>query len=136
MAWQSHINNTIFMNEIQSANQIKTLTAPFLEKGFVFEYFYQKGGDSSCVYICRYKKGKDFFDWREVSGTDEIHLVVSVNGEYRFPNLFALYKKEYRAFKWKRLFKKPSIDEKRTFFADCLCSELTKNPTEFFGIKL
>ena len=33
------------MNEIQSANQIKTLTAPFIEKGFAFEYFYQKGSN-------------------------------------------------------------------------------------------
>ena len=42
--------------EVQSAEKIKLLTLPLMEKGFVFEYSYQKGGDSSCVYICRYKK--------------------------------------------------------------------------------
>ena len=67
-------------NEVLSAERIKTLTAPILERGFAFEYFYQKGGDSSCVYICRYKKGKDFFVWREVSGGREINIVVYVNG--------------------------------------------------------
>ena len=66
---------------LQIANeQIKQLTAPFMERGFTFEYLYQKGGDSSCVYICRYKKGRDFFDWREVSGGEEINIVVFVNG--------------------------------------------------------
>ena len=124
------------MNEIQSANQIKTLTAPFIEKGFAFEYFYQKGGDSSCVYVCRYQKGKDYFDWREVSGANEIHLVVFVNGEFRFPNLFSLYKKEYRAFRWKHLFKKPNIDEYRALFAKLLCLELASGKDNFFGISL
>ena len=122
------------MNEIQSANQIKTLTKPFIEKGFVFEYFYQKGGDSSCVYICRYKKGKDFFDWRETSGTYEIHLVAYVNGEYVFPKMAKLYAKETRAFKIRNFFKKFTIDEKRAFFAKLLNKEL-ENSTDFFGIK-
>ena len=58
------------------AENVKSLLAPFLEKGFAFEYLYQKGGDSSCVYICRFKKGKDFVDWREVSGGDEITAAV------------------------------------------------------------
>ena len=56
------------MNEVSSAEEIKKLTAPILEKRFSFEYFYEKGGDSSCVYICRFRKGRDFWDWREVSG--------------------------------------------------------------------
>ena len=77
------------MNEVISAETIKALTAPILEKGFSFEYFYQKGGDSSCVYICRYKKGRDFFDWREVSGGNEINIVVCVNGTYAFPSLIS-----------------------------------------------
>ena len=122
------------MNEVQSAEEIKRLTAPFLEKGFSFEYFYQKGGDSSCVYICRYRKGKDFFDWREVSGGEEINIVVSVNGEYRFPSLKSLYPKSYRAFKWKHLFRKASLFERRAFVAELLLRELEK--PEFFGIKL
>ncbi|MBQ8685832.1 MAG: hypothetical protein IJ514_06655 [Clostridia bacterium] len=124
------------MNEIRSANQIKTLTAPFWERGFAFEYFYQKGGDSSCVYICRYKKGKDYFDWREASGSNEINLVVCVNGEYRFPSLRSLYKKEYRAFRWKHLFKRSTLAERRTFFASLLCKELASDKPDFFGIAL
>ena len=44
------------MNEVATAEEIKKLTAPILEKGFSFEYFYEKGGDSSCVYICRFRK--------------------------------------------------------------------------------
>ena len=123
------------MNEVQSAENIKALTIPVLEKGFSFEYFYQKGGDSSCVYICRYKKGKDFLDWREVSGGDEINIVVSVNGEYRFPSLKTLYAKKYKAFKRKHLFKKPSVAERRAFVAECLIEELNTKP-DFFGIKL
>ena len=50
------------MNEIIMAENVKKLLAPFLEKGFVFEYLYQKGGDSSCVYICRFKKGQKHTD--------------------------------------------------------------------------
>lgn len=124
------------MNEVLSAERIKTLAAPFLEKGFVFEYFYQKGGDSSCVYVYRFKRGKNFFDWRETSGAYEIHLVVCVNGEYRFPNLESLYKKQTRAFKRKHLFKKATVDEKRAFFAELLLMELQRNEKEFFGINL
>ncbi len=124
------------MNEVKSAEIIKKLTLPFLEKGFDFEYFYQKGGDSSCVYVYRFKKGKSFFDWRETSGTYEIHLVVNRNGEFLFPSLKTLYPKEHRAFFWKHFFKKATVDEKRAFFAELLNKELQKNQTEFFGIPL
>lgn len=124
------------MNEVQSAETIKKLTAPFLERGFSFEYFYQKGGDSSCVYICRYKKGKDYFDWREVSGGNEINIVVCVNGEYRFPSLKASYPKAFRAFQFRHLFKKPSVDERRAFIASLLNAELNNGNSDFFGITL
>ena len=124
------------MDEILSAENIKALTAPMLEKGFSFEYFYQKGGDSSCVYICRYKKGRDFFDWREVSGGNEINIVVCVNGAYVFPSLKYLYKKEYRAFNVKHLFKKASIEDRRRFIAALLCKEIERGKHDFFGIKL
>ena len=124
------------MNEVISAETIKTLTAPILGKGFTFEYFYQKGGDSSCVYICRFKKGRDFFDWREVSGGNEINIVVCVNGTYSFPSLKYLYKKEYRAFNVKHIFKKATLDEKRKFIAELLCKELGSGKPDFFGIKL
>ena len=124
------------MNEVISAETIKTLTAPILDKGFTFEYFYQKGGDSSCVYICRFKKGRDFFDWREVSGGNEINIVVCVDGAYVFPSLKYLYKKEYRAFNVKHIFKKATLDEKRKFVAQLLCKELGSGKPDFFGIKL
>ena len=121
---------------MQSAETIKKLTAPFFEKGFSFEYTYQKGGDSSCVYVYRFKKGKHFFDWRETSGTYEIHLVVCVNGEYNFPNLMKEYAKETRAFKAKHLFKRATVDEKRAFFAALLTKGLTSGKSDFYGIPI
>lgn len=124
------------MNEVQSAEQIKKLTAPFLEKGFSFEYFYQKGGDSSCVYICRYQKGKNYFDWRENSGGKEINIVVCVNGEFRFPALKSLYPKEHRAFALKHIFKKASVEQRRAFIAELLNAELASGKPDFFGITL
>lgn len=120
--------------EVQSAEKIKSLTLPLIEKGFTFEYLYQKGGDSSCVYICRYKKGKDFFDWREVSGGEEINLVTYVNGAYGFPSVKTLYPKQWRSFKVKHFFKKPTVDENRAFIASILLLELEKG--SFFGIEL
>ncbi|MBE7079205.1 MAG: hypothetical protein E7380_05045 [Clostridiales bacterium] len=122
------------MNEVISAEQIKKLTAPILEKGFAFEYLYQKGGDSSCVYICRYKKGKDYLDWREVSGGEEINIVVYVGGAFQFPSLKYLYKKEHRAFAWKHLFKKATMAEKRAFVAGLLNKQLESG--DLFGIRL
>ena len=124
------------MNEILMPEHVQKLTAPILEKGFIFEYFYQKGGDSSCVYICRFKKGKDYVDWREVSGGDEINIVAYVNGEYCFPSLKMLYPKRYRAFRWKHLFRKSTLEERREFVAQLLCEEIAEGKTEFFGIKL
>ena len=124
------------MDNLQQANFIKELTKPLLEKGFSFEYFYEKGGDSSCAYICRYKKGKDFFDWREVSGGTEINFVAFVNGEYYFPTLKKHFPKEYKAFTLKHLFKKPTLDEKRIFAAKLLNQELLSGKSSFFGIKI
>lgn len=124
------------MNEVASAETVKKLTAPFLEKGFAFEYFHQKGGDSSCVYVYRFKKGKDFFDWREVSGSTEMHLVVCVDGEYKFPAIEKAYKKRVRAFSWKHLFKKPTMDERREMFAEILLTEFLSGKPDFYGIKL
>lgn len=123
------------METVQSAEKIKTLLRPLIDKGFSFIYTYEKGGDSSCVYICRFQKGKEFFDWRETSGTWEIHFVAFVNGEYRFPNLKTQYKKEYRAFSLKHLFKRASVDETREFYAELLLKELQEKQ-DFFGIKV
>ena len=121
------------MNE-KITERIKELTSPILEKGFVFDAFYEKGGDSSCVYIFRFKKGRDFFDWREISGSDQINFVSFVNGVYGFPNLTSLYKKEYRAFRLKHLFQKATMDERRVFFADLLVKNCQGE--SFFGILL
>lgn len=120
---------------IQSAETVKNFMQPFLEKGFTFEYFHQKGGDSSCVYIYRFKKGKNFFDWRETSGTNELHFVVCHNGEYAFPSLEKRQPQAFRTLKW-RLFKKPTMDEKRAAFADALKAELALSNENFFGIPL
>ena len=124
------------MNEVLSAESIKKRTAPFLGKGFSFSYFYEKGGDSSCVYICRFQKGKDFFDWREESGAQEIHLVLKVDGQFVFPNLYTRHKKTARAFFWKHLFHRATMEEKRDLFAQMLLKELANNPNDFFGIQL
>ena len=124
------------MSQMEMAEEIQSLTAPFLERGFSFRYFYEKGGDSSCVYICRFQKGKDFFDWREVSGTEEIHIVAYVNGEYRFPTLKSFSPKKYKAFSLKHFFKKPNLTERRSFVAELLNAELEKNSLCFLGIKL
>ena len=44
------------MATIQTAEIMKKLNARFLdERGFSFEYFHEKGGDSACVYICRFR---------------------------------------------------------------------------------
>ncbi len=122
------------MNDIFTVETVKNLLAPLLEKGFTFEYTHEKGGDSSCVYIGRFHKGRDFFDWREVSGSEEINFVVYVNGEYKFPSLKYLYKKELRAFSLKHIFSRPTLSEKREFYASLLLKELTK--PDFFGISL
>ena len=121
------------MDELQIERDMKQAFAPFIERGFTYRYFYEKGGDSFCVYIYRFQKGKDFFDLREVSGGDELNFVVYADGAYQFPSLKYLYKKEYRAFKFKHLFRKPTATERRAFTAQLLLNELQK-PT-FFGIK-
>ncbi len=123
------------MNGVFKTDDIKNLLAPLLEKGFVFSYTNEKGGDSSCSYISRFRKGKDFFDWREVSGSEEISFVVYVDGRYRFPDLRVLYKKEMRKFAFKHLFKKATLVEKRAFYAELLLEELATHEGEFFGIK-
>jgi hypothetical protein len=123
--------------ETQAAQQIKDLLSLFFEKGFTFDHTYQKGGDSSCVYIYRFIKNQNnYFEWRETSGEYEIHLFVCANGEYRFPDPLKKYKKQVGAFKRKHLFKRPTVEEKRELFGKLLLQEFTENPTEFFGIKL
>ena len=123
------------MNDIMTAEKVKNLMQPLLDKGCFFDYFYEKGGDSSCVYICRFKKGKDFFDWREVSGEDDVHIVTFVKGEYGFPNLKLMYPKQFRKFRFKHLFHKATMDEKRQFVAELLHLELVSGKPDFFGLQ-
>ncbi len=121
------------MNEVFTAETIKELLSPLLERGFTFEYTHEKGGDSSCVYIGRFRKGRDFFDWREVSGSDEVNFVVFVRGEYKFPSLKYLYPKQMKRFAFRHLLKKATLSQKRAFYAELLLGELQK--PDFFGIK-
>ena len=121
-------------NELQIEKEMKTAFAYFLERGFSYRYFYEKGGDSSCVYIYRFQKGKNFFDLRENSGGDELNFVVFANGEYQFPSLKYLYKNEFRSFKFRHLFRAPTRKEKREFFA-LLLTERAKTG-EFFSLEI
>ena len=124
------------MNDIMTADKVKNLMQPLIDKGCFFDYFYEKGGDSSCVYICRYKKGRDFFDWREVSGGDEINIVVYAGGTYDFPKIKTIAPKAYRDFCIKHIFRRASMPEKRAFVAAVLCQELASGKPDFLGIKL
>ena len=123
------------MNELQIEKEMKAAFAAFLNKGFTYRYFYEKGGDSSCVYIYRFQKGKDFFDLREVSGGNELNFVVYTRGEYQFPLLKRLYPKEFSAFNRKHFFRKATREERRALFA-CLLNKYLEEHTDFFGIEL
>ena len=119
--------------DLQRDKEIKEQFAFFLERGFSYEYLYEKGGDSACSYIYRFTKGRDYFDVRELSGGEELSFVVSVRGMVSFPSLQYKYKKEYRAFAFKHLFKKSTSKERRALLASVLVKEYENNPT-FFGI--
>ena len=121
-------------NELQIEKEMKAAFGYFIEKGFTYRYFYEKGGDSSCVYIYRFQKGRDFFDLRENSGGDELNFVVFANGEYQFPSLKYLYKKEFRAFRFRHLFRAPTKREKREFFAFLLTNRAKSG--DFFSLSL
>lgn len=123
------------MDELQIEKEMKAAFAAFIDKGFTYRYFYEKGGDSSCVYIYRFQKGKEFFDLREVSGGDELNFVVYARGEYQFPLLKRLYAKEFSAFKRKHFFRKATREERRQFFAELLNQHLQNN-ADFFGISV
>ena len=124
------------MSVTSIADDIKQLMSPFLEKGFVYEFFYEKGGDSSCTYVCRFKKGRDYFDWRETSGENEVHLMAYVDGQYRFPSVKTMFPKEYRVFTVKHILKKATFQEKRSFVAELLKGELASGKSEFLGIPI
>lgn len=114
--------------------EIKRLFAFLLERGFAYEYLYDKGSDSSCVYIYRFKKGRDFFDLRAVSMGGEGTFVVFCGGEYLFPSLKTRHKKRIAAFKRKHFFKKATAEEKFALAAELLRSESANG--NLFGIPL
>ena len=124
------------MSVTSIADDIKQLMSPFLEKGFVYEFFYEKGGDSSCTYVCRFKKGRDYFDWRETSAENEVHLMAYVDGQYRFPSVKTMFPKEYRVLTVKHILKKATFQEKRIFVAELLKGELASGKSEFLGIPI
>ena len=118
------------------ADIFKEYNAPFLtERGFTFVYFHEKGGDSSCVYICRFQRGRDYFDLRETSGKYELNVMVYGGGQYFFPDMQRLYKKEYKAFKRKHFFSKATINEYRLWVSQMLEKEWQSDKPDFFGIK-
>ena len=119
--------------DLERDKEIKEQFSFFLERGFSYEYLYEKGGDSACSYIYRFTKGRDYFDVRELSGGEELTFVVSVRGMPSFPSLKYKFKKEYRAFAFKHLFKKSTARERREFLAKLLQKEYENSPT-FFGI--
>ena len=121
------------MEQLEIEKEMKAAFAAFLDKGFTYRYFYEKGGDSSCVYIYRFQKGKEFFDLREVSGGDELNFVVYSGGAYQFPLLKRLYPKEFSAFKRKHFFKKATREERRALFASVLNKHWAEHK-DFFGI--
>ncbi|MBQ8885610.1 MAG: hypothetical protein IJY62_04510 [Clostridia bacterium] len=105
-----------------------------LEKGFAYEYTYDKGSDSSCVYIYRFRRGRDYFDLRSVSGGSEGTFVVYTDGQYVFPNLKLRHKKAFRAFKIKHLFKAATAAERWAFAGTLLREECQDG--NLFGIVL
>jgi len=115
-------------------NLIENLFSVFLQSGFIYEYTYDKGSDSSCVYIYRFRKGKDYFDLRAVSGGKNGSFVVYAGGEFIFPNLRLRHKKEFRSFNLKHLFKKATTEELWALAARLLSLEISDG--NFFGISL
>ena len=79
------------------------------EAGFGYEYLYDKGSDSSCVYIYRLKG----------------NFVVFSGGRYLFPDLRLRHKKMFRAFALKHLFKRATVEERWRFAAELLKAEVT-----------
>ena len=120
--------------ESQVEKQMKNRFSYLLESGFCYEYTYEKGGDSSCVYIHRFQKGGDRVDFREVSGGEELNVMVYRRGEYAFPDIYARYKKETFSFRAKHLFRRATKEERFNFLAELIKRECEKG--ELFGIKL
>lgn len=102
--------------------------------GFVYESAYDKSTDTSCVYIHRFKRGGESVEIRTVTGGKKMSLVIYSGGEYRFPDLFKLYKKETASFRLSHLIHKASEEELWRFFLSLMKKECEKG--SLFGIDL
>jgi hypothetical protein len=85
--------------------------------------------------VFRFQRGRDYFDLRETSGKYELNILVYAGGQYYFPDLKSMYKKEYKAFKRKHFFSKATINDYRAFTAELLDKEWGNDKPDFFGIK-
>lgn len=112
----------------------RTYFSFLFDAGFSYRYTYDKGSDSSCVYIMRFEKGRDFIDLRTLSGGSERNFVVFSGGQYLFPDLCRRHKKEARAFRVKHFFRKPTEEELFALEADLLRAEIADG--KLFGIPL
>jgi hypothetical protein len=121
------------MDEKPYQKEIEKHLGFLFDNGFAYEYLYDKGSDSSCVYIYRFRRGRDFLDLRAVSGGKEGAgtLVCFVKGEYVFPAVQYYHKKRLRAFKISHIFKKPTMDERWALAAEILKEETAKG---LFGL--
>jgi len=105
-----------------------------LEKGFGYEYLYEKSSDKSCVYIYRFSKRGAYIDLRFVSGDDKIFSCVVYTGEKHFPSLEKRNKKLFFNFRLKHMFKAPTEEERLSLLAAALKGEASEK--EIFGIPL
>lgn len=111
----------------------RALNVP-VKYGFIYEYGYTKVSDSSCVYVHAFKKGRDRFELRAVSGSNEINAVAFVGGEYRFPDLKRKYEKLWKKAKRKRTFRRMRACDTWDFIAEALEEEAASGA--FFGIAI
>ena len=124
------------MRDIMAAKVIKDGMNAFLEKGFLFEYFYERNEAGNPIYICRFKKGKEYIDWQETEDGEEIAICVRASEKTSILDLKALYPKAFRNHFWNTLFRKPTVNERRSFIASLLVEEFKSESPDFFGIKI
>ena len=123
------------MRDLYAAETIKNLMQPLLGKGFFFEYFYEQENGAP-VYICRFKKGKEYLDWRETESGKEMEIALFVKERETVLDIKKKYRKQRWKFFFKNLFRKATLNDRRAFIAGLLLSELEKEQNNFFGIKL
>lgn len=104
------------------------------ERGFAFERDYSKGTDSTCTQIYRFRKdAANYIEYRVLSERERT-LVVSVNGEKKFPAVYKRYAGFVRAWKLKQLF---SPERRDDWLLDAaLCGHDLKETGRVFGISL